>query len=538
MAVEFERLRFTKNWNNSSDFPTYEENEQKVREDLQLLHDETKVFINETLIPGIENMAVPGTGDMLQDIYDTERKRTDVFQYADDAVSEHLQQNNHVDAYDKNESISRATKDALGLAEDATPDDALTKLSSDGNRVGDIKITVRTDLGDNWLLCNGVKVSRDVYEALSERVAVNLSTQWSSGELWSNNGVHSAINCITYANGYWVVGGRYRDDSKNYARIAYTTDLAGDWTIVDVWNMSNGSHINCITYENGYWVLGGVYVYNSTSYARIAYASDLAGKWTTKDIWTGVAINCIAYADGFWVVGGSGGLTARVAYASTLGGAWTNTDIWSNTNNKQLNVFCIAYEDGRWFVGGNSYEGGSYYASVAYTDDITGAWTSKKLWGASSLNSDIKCFEYANGYWVAGGSYNGTSGTARVAYTSDFTGEWTVKDMWAGGAINCIAQADGLWVVGGNATNGSTYYGKVAYTTDPTGTWLEAEPWRNTKDSPINGIAYADRRLIAVGTSYDGTTSVAKLAEYDTSVIPLPEISVDKAYAYIKAKEG
>lgn len=86
MAVEFEKLKFTRDWNNSSDFPTYEENEQKVRADMQALHDETKEFINEKLIPGIENMAVPGTGDMKAEVYDPENKRENVYRYTDDAV--------------------------------------------------------------------------------------------------------------------------------------------------------------------------------------------------------------------------------------------------------------------------------------------------------------------------------------------------------------------------------------------------------------------------------------------------------------------
>lgn len=87
MAVEFEKLKFTRDWNSSADFPTYEENEQKVRADLQALHDETKEFINETLIPSIENMAVPGTGDMLADVYDPQNKREDIYRYVEDKVA-------------------------------------------------------------------------------------------------------------------------------------------------------------------------------------------------------------------------------------------------------------------------------------------------------------------------------------------------------------------------------------------------------------------------------------------------------------------
>lgn len=83
MADKFERLSFTKDWNNTSDFPTYEENETQVRADMQLLHDEVKAFINDKLIPGIEGMAVPGAGDMLAAVYDPQGKRQDVYSYAD-----------------------------------------------------------------------------------------------------------------------------------------------------------------------------------------------------------------------------------------------------------------------------------------------------------------------------------------------------------------------------------------------------------------------------------------------------------------------
>lgn len=82
MSERFERLAFTKNWNSASDFPTYEENEAQVRADMQALHDEVKNFINETLIPGIENLAVPGAGDMQTAVFDPDGLAQDIFAYA------------------------------------------------------------------------------------------------------------------------------------------------------------------------------------------------------------------------------------------------------------------------------------------------------------------------------------------------------------------------------------------------------------------------------------------------------------------------
>jgi hypothetical protein len=86
--IEFEKLQFKKNWNNASDFPTFEDDEAKVRADMQALHDETRDFLNDTLIPSVEetleNLAVPGTGDMKAEVYDPTGKRTDVYKYAED----------------------------------------------------------------------------------------------------------------------------------------------------------------------------------------------------------------------------------------------------------------------------------------------------------------------------------------------------------------------------------------------------------------------------------------------------------------------
>lgn len=52
--MAYSRLDFTKNWGNEADFPRYEESETQVRADLQELHDQTRAFLNRTLIPELE----------------------------------------------------------------------------------------------------------------------------------------------------------------------------------------------------------------------------------------------------------------------------------------------------------------------------------------------------------------------------------------------------------------------------------------------------------------------------------------------------
>ena len=69
--------------------------------------------------------------------------------------------------YTKDQTLANATKSLYGLSSSATPNDVFQKISDSATEIGDIKITVRTDLGDKWLLCNGDSVSSSAYPDLA-----------------------------------------------------------------------------------------------------------------------------------------------------------------------------------------------------------------------------------------------------------------------------------------------------------------------------------------------------------------------------------
>ena len=56
--MALEKLQYTKNWTNPSDFPTVELSEDQVRADMQLLYNEIQTFLNESLLPTLENLGV------------------------------------------------------------------------------------------------------------------------------------------------------------------------------------------------------------------------------------------------------------------------------------------------------------------------------------------------------------------------------------------------------------------------------------------------------------------------------------------------
>lgn len=81
----------------------------------------------------------------------------------------------------KNSLLKDETAVELGLdpADDPTPDDALKKIMEKYNpKVGDLLETLRTDLGDEWLLCNGGDIPNGLYPELRE--IIPYSTEWKS----------------------------------------------------------------------------------------------------------------------------------------------------------------------------------------------------------------------------------------------------------------------------------------------------------------------------------------------------------------------
>lgn len=348
-------------------------------------------------------------------------------------------------------------------------------------------------------------------------------------DLWSGSGTYNEINSVIYADGYWVVGGQYYANSTYYARIAYTTDLNGTWTTKDLWEgkISN-SRINCITYTNGYWVVGGGY-YDSADIngARIAYSTSLTGSWTMKDLWDGrySCVNCITYDNNYWVVGGgyyTGGSRTygRIAYTTSLTGSWTTKDLWDPSGkHTSVGVYGIAYGNGYWMACGISYDTANM-AYASYATSLSGTWKRADSNVTSGKYTKNLSVIYANGYWVMVGR---SSMAARICYAISPNGTWTKKTLWkyenasassAGDCINCVTYANGYWVVGGLYNDGSTYYARIAYTTSLTGTWTMKDLWSLTgsKTSVVNDVVCGNNYWLVGGQYYDGSVYYARLA--------------------------
>ena len=162
---------------------------------------------------------------------------------------------------------------------------------------------------------------------------------------------------------------------------------------------------------------------------------------------------------------------ARIAYATDPNGSWTKVNVWESSYRGSANAAIngITYANGQWAVCGEyCKESSTYGLSMAYAAGLDGTWTTKDIWTGENTDS-VECIAYADGYWMVGGHCTGTK-SARIAYSTSPGGTWNTIDVWTGtantDAINDITYGSGYWLLGGEYYNG-TSYAQVAYSPSP-----------------------------------------------------------------------
>lgn len=163
--------------------------------------------------------------------------------------------------------------------------------------VGDIITTVRKDLDDSWLYCNGDTIGENDYPALSNKLGgiPNITSGFSYVDL--SQYLSDCFSAI-YADGYYVACGYYDDGTIYTSRYIYSTDLV-NWTIVDLETISRStggwSTARIIKYINGYWIIGGqsaVYTNSLMHYPCFWYGKDITNLTYNRINYNGGTYNC------------------------------------------------------------------------------------------------------------------------------------------------------------------------------------------------------------------------------------------------------
>lgn len=453
--------------------------------------------------------------------------------------------------------LQDSTAALYGLGTDAVPDDVLKQIPKTvGFLVGDVRNTVRTDLGEKWLLCNGALVSRSEYPDLSELIPNQFNGALRPiRNITSSSGTDTNTRSpgMVYANGFYVVAYTYQKETDlSDVRVAYTTDVVnGAWTKdIVIWNgeLFDSSFGEChnvaanIKYINGYFIITGrhgVAVSDSSGnpqYApAIAFATNPAGPWTTVDlgdtsVYDSVStyVYDIIYEDGLYVAMGKMNSASHVDsgiwYATTLNGNWKFIEVDTDRDTTEQAVHSGLYDGSRFlFVGRSSYRG----AGVLYT--ATNLSVSNEVSEIMSAGKEFIKIVYSGEYYVI--LDNSGTNDSWLRYADSYTGPWYTI------TLNDIKPIDlyyinGLYIVLG-------YYSDSAvcvYSNSINGPWTRFEIWGGLSDEYGPNLTYDGNKYIFAGTRKSTNSFISTRAQ-DTTKMVLPEISVDAAYAYIKAKE-
>lgn len=307
-------------------------------------------------------------------------------------------------------------------------------------KVGDTLTTVRTDLSDNWLLCNGAELSREEYPELSGASPITPTYKWTLEDI--NGATFNVTQAYTtkmiYGNGYYVKIGYAVEDGQKCGVILYSTDANGPWTLRVMKSMGGGSDTVALTdiaYANGYFVITGYDYQNSIEQgtARIWYAT-VPNSWDSKTLWQyndGYAyVNFVRYLNGRFFVGGAQN-TARsqcrylIAYAATPNLSWVTKELYSSSQSSAggIGITDMEYADGQ-YVALCSYEyylqSTQFVSAILYGSSLEENWNYKTLLTTSSSTRRPSCIRYINGkYIVCSLIYNSAGYEIGISVFSD-----------------------------------------------------------------------------------------------------------------------
>lgn len=417
-------------------------------------------------------------------------------------------------------------------------------------KVGDILATTRTDLGDEWRLCNGASfsatelpdlaaVSPDQVSLLSRSRLGHYSADVGSGNSsFACNDTHQVL-------AYFSSEGTLTLAVSTDGFLTYTSFVPQTSAGANVFSNSSVTGLVIIRYVDGVWVLRAAGVGSS---AYVYYSSDVVNpqSWTKGgntggfrqvfDIWkadngvfflAGVSYSSSKYAAAVWkatTIGGSWSQVASQAYASPVYGFARNgntvafnrelrnigyiTDVTASTatfSEYQISsafsgsatakpASGIYYHDGKWFFQSLVASNSVWYPVVYSTTDITsgGAWVETR---SSTITVEVPY--YPESILPLRGMYVLTN----KLYDTD---------------------AECLWVCMPSLTDATTWY-----TTDmrfegsgKTVGYQQTDNW----DSPV----VTDSCVFAAA----GNAGLVVIPKYT-----LPLISADTYYNYIRVKE-
>lgn len=434
-------------------------------------------------------------------------------------------------------------------------------------QIGDIRSTARTDLGDKWLLCNGSVIdTSNEYSDVGDLLGKSAGSWVLENTIATNNFFTSSVSNIWagYVNGKYVAMGIDFSDSNNVtAKISYSDSLEGNWTQISLKNptMINSEHMyNAgITFLNRSYYAGAV--------INIGYMTHLCVIWASTDLnnWS------LVYNSGNknWGISAVG----RIVASSNRIAMPVFCSITENYNTyRQLQVVQMLTTDNVWnivqlYSVQNSYwDCGNLLVSVANDTIFITCWvsepsnssmesyskyqlifnsTSASVWNratffgpdSSGMNRGVSQTNVSNVIYI--------NGTYYIVGTHTFSG-YNYSAIGYGDLYSSTSASSGTMTWNLSSTQGRNIaapryllQGEKFYVFYANGKYSQMDSLdSNLPDAItiINVSTLGEINLLSTSrliSNNSNSVLVLNLVEW-TSI--LPNITVDKGYVYIKAK--
>ena len=439
-------------------------------------------------------------------------------------------------------------------------------IYADIYKVGNILSTVRTDLDDTWLLCNGDVLDQYEYEDLFQ-IYLDQALPLDNVESTSLE-YHRYLNIspgvsgcrytqLTKIEGNWILLGYAGTTDTPQPKLFYRENLSeGVWKEITLQIRDiDDDYVKYntprkIVYNGEYWVvMTGRYLY---------YSKSLDGEWVLidpQDYIEGIlyyddecSLSDIIYEDGIWVLVGQGWRGNTGASSSSALLMYTE-DLSSNSWNITSFPYSgalhnIVRVDNSWIVTGVFYKKGysgelpgipdpnidyddpyffSFYASSEDLSKSTEEWCYVLEYDDDSILHSITKLVYINNVLIKYCS------TDSVYYVTDFEDVKTDKSKWISlSAGQEITYTQGVWV---------TLYdsGILKVTEDLGGEWTEIDSlYTGGNSSFTSSDLIVDGGYIYAKPYQSGNVHYAS---HPLGDFKLPSISLNGVYTYIKAKE-
>lgn len=346
----------------------------------------------------------------------------------------------------------------------------LKEAGINGGNVGDIKYTVRTDLSDDWTLCNGETFLKHENPALNA-----LNSDLIGFKDVSNT--HVSEHFYILGNTIVLAIANYNSGSIPYIEINISNDFGATWRTVK-------------SFTDSPYASGGI-------------------QGTPADVW---------YHDGTWVVlanSYSGNNAIVIATNDLSATTWNNYTVSAEYDAGQK----IRYYEGKWRLftcAANAQKLVIYSSSNAFTN----SWTKLELGNAPNNIPDVK---YINGYYVI--LTSGPQSSGAVYYNnSSFESTWNHSGIPIGQQGDSIWYVNNKWIITSHPNQGISGQFILAYSDDLL-TW-------NTLYKTLKNIS-TGTSVVGTYAYYKDGYSVLVYGSSGFGILKLSDLSSSASITYI-----